>query len=118
MEIKEAVLAFSQGEKIKSGLIWATHAVERGRACSDVEKRGADQIIAAMVQMIGHEVSMIRGISGNNPWLEIEKNIDMAAVMINSGVAGEAAFHLTRALSKVTNVCQRAMTFLQEKNLL
>jgi len=39
MEEKEAVSAFSQGEKIKSGRIWITHAIERCMALSAAENR-------------------------------------------------------------------------------
>ena len=38
--------------------------------------------------------------------------------MIHSGVGPEAVIHLTQALSQVTSIGQRSMSFLQEQGLL
>ena len=50
--------------------------------------------------------------------LEVEKSIDTAMVMINSGVAHEAGYHLTQALTRVTTIGQRSMTILKDNGLL
>jgi hypothetical protein len=47
--------------------------------------------------------------------LKVEKNIDTAMVMISSGVAHEAGYHLTQALTQVTTIGQRSMTILKDK---
>ena len=47
-----------------------------------------------------------------------EKDMNTALVMLNSGVAHEAGYHLTQALSKVTNIGQQSMSLLIEKGLL
>jgi hypothetical protein len=36
-------------------------------------------------------------------------------VMISSGVAHEAGYHLTQALTQVTTIGQRSMTILKDK---
>jgi hypothetical protein len=56
VEINEAILTFSQSEKIKAGLIWATQAVEIYKALSEADRPGAEKIIKALVDMIGSEI--------------------------------------------------------------
>ena len=49
---------------------------------------------------------------------EAEKDIDTALVMIRSGVTAESAYHLTKALTRVTTIGQQSMTFLVDEGLL
>jgi hypothetical protein len=57
-------------------------------------------------------------VSEDDAWDEIEKTIEKALVMINSGVAAESVVHLTQALSRITSIGHRSMTVLREKGLL
>ena len=57
-------------------------------------------------------------LSGDEAWRDAEKNIDMALVMLDSGVARESTYHITRALGSVTTIGQRAMTYLKDEGLL
>jgi hypothetical protein len=118
MEINDAITAFSQSEKIKAGLIWTTQAIEMYKALPEGEKPGAEKIIRAIVDMIGSEILICRKSAPNELWMEVERNIDTAMVMINSSVAHEAGYHLTRALTQVTTIGQRSMSILKEKGLL
>jgi len=85
----EAILAFSQSEKIKAGLIWSTTGLELLEGLPLDEKKGAQRIINSR-----------------------------AIAMLESGVPGEAIPQLSRALSKVTNIGQQTMSLLKEKELL
>jgi hypothetical protein len=118
MQIDEAITAFSQSEKIKAGLIWASHLVEIYKTLAEADKSGAGKIIRAIVDLIGHEILICKKSAPDKLWLEIEKNIETAAVMIRSNVAHEAGFHLTRALTQVTTIGQRSMSMLKDKGLL
>jgi hypothetical protein len=118
MEINEAITTFSQSEKIKAGLIWATQVIEMYKTLPEGDKPGAEKIIRSFVGMIGNEILICRKSAPNELWLEVEKNIDTAMVMINSNVAHEAGYHLTRALTQVTTIGQRSMSILKEKGLL
>jgi len=40
MTPREAVMAFSQSEKIKAGLIWVSQAVDQSVTLPELEKRG------------------------------------------------------------------------------
>lgn len=114
MKTADAITTFSQSEKIKAGLIWVTQAIEIYKALPEADKQGAEKIIKALVDMIGSEILICKKSAPNELWLEIEKNIDTAMVMINSGVAHEAVYHLTQALTKVTTIGQRSMTVLRD----
>ncbi len=118
MQTAAAITTFSQSEKIKGGLIWASQAVEIYKALAEAEKPGAEKIVKAIVDMIGNEILICRKSAPHELWLEVEKSLDTAMVMINSGVTHEAGYHLTQALTQVTTIGQRSMTLLIEQGLL
>ena len=118
MEIDKAILAFSQSEKIKAGIIWISHALDMLQGLPGAEKKGGEKMINAVLNMIGHEIRLAMTVAGGEGWLEIEPHIDKALVMVDSGVGHEANVHLSKALSKTTNIGQRSMTFLSEQKLL
>lgn len=118
MEINDAIITFSQSEKIKAGLIWASQAVEVYKTLPEADKPGAEKIIAAIVNMIGSEILVCRKSAPNELWTAVEKSIDTAMVMINSNIAQEAGYHLTQALTQTTTIGQRSMSILTDKKLL
>jgi hypothetical protein len=118
MNTKEAIMAFSQSEKIKAGLIWAAQALELFQGLSEEEKRGSEKTITALLQMIGHEISLARSLAPHDTWHVVEPPIQRALTMIQSGVAQEAVTHLSKALSNVTNIGQQSMSLLKEERLL
>ena len=118
MEINDAIITFSQSEKIKAGLIWASQAVEVYKALPEAHKPGAEKIIAAIVNMIGSEILICRKSAPNELWTAVEKSIDTAMVMINSSIAYEAGYHLTQALTQTTTIGQRSMSILTDEGLL
>lgn len=115
---QKAIMAFSQSEKIKSGLIWVSQALELMSGLSVQEKQGAEKTIKAIVNMIASEVQLAGKVTADSSWEEVDKSIDQALVMINSNVASESVVHLTQALSQVTGIAQRSMSFLKEEGLL
>ena len=118
MEINDAIITFSQCEKIKACLIWASQAVEVYKALPETDKPGAEKIIAAIVNMIGSEILICRKLAPSELWTAVEKSIDTAIMMINSNITQEAAYHLTRALTQTTTIGQRSMSILTDKKLL
>lgn len=118
MEKKQAIMAFSQSEKIKSGLIWVSYSLEMLKGLPELEKQGGEKIIMAIINMIVHEIRLALTLVKDAPWNEIERDIEQATVMINSGVGSEAVLQLTQALSQVTTIGHQAMSFLKEKGLL
>jgi hypothetical protein len=118
METDKVIMAFSQSEKIKEAIIWASQLLHVLQGMPETEKKGGEKIIIALIHMIVQEIKLALAISGDQRWEGIEPFIDKAVLMINSGVNQEAAIHLSRALSKVTNIGQQSMSVLKEEKLL
>ena len=118
MKVQEAIIAFSQGEKIKSGLIWISQTLEFLRDLPEPERHGGEKAIKAIIEMLIHEIHLARNVSGDVSWGDIDRHLDQALVMINSGVASESVTELSRALTQATNVGQRSMSFLKEQGLI
>jgi len=118
MNTREAIMGFSQGEKIKAGLIWASQVIHLLDGLPDGEKRFGSRAAGALVGMIGHEIMLARNMCSDPAWEEMKKDLDRAKVMIDSGIPSEAVTHLTRALSRSTDVAGRAMTSLKDEGLI
>jgi hypothetical protein len=118
MTNREAVIAFSQSEKIKSGIIWITQALEFLVRLPEKNRKSAEKIARVLISLMLRDVHLAYTMTSAPQWREVEKHIDMALVMLDSGVANETIYHLTRALSSVTDIGQRAMTLLRKEGLL
>ena len=118
MQVKEAITAFSQSEKIKAGLLWATQLIEVYKGLPESDKHGSELIIKTIIGMIGHEIHLAKASGFRELWVEAQKSVDTSQVMANSNVMHESGFHLTLALSQVTSVGQRSLSFLIEKGLM
>ena len=126
MDTQEAVTGFVQSEKIKSALIWISQSIEVLNGLPEPDQNGAQTVIKTYLNMAGYEVQLMRKTALAREtgreivifWEEAEKHIDMALVMLNSGMPNEITYHLTQALSQVTTVGQRAMIFLQKEGIL
>ena len=111
-------MAFSQSEKIKSGLIWVSQALSLLSGFSEAEKQGGEKAINAVINMMLHDIELAKKLSKDVHWEDVKSSIEQAVVMINSRVGSESVVHLTQALSQVTTIGQRSMSFLKEKGLL
>jgi len=118
MNISEAILSFSQSEKIKSGLIWAIHLSEICESIPQNQRNGAEKILETLIDMIGHETRLTENMIREKAWVEAGESINMALVMVRSKVPEESSFHLTNAISRVTSFGQRAMIYLQDQECL
>lgn len=118
METRQAIISFSQSEKVKSGLIWCTQCTHILQNMPTPEQQGAMRILQALIAMIGNEAQVARQASGDPVWLEVDRCLNNARVMVDSGVGQEADFHLTQALSQVNRIGQKSMTFLMDKGLI
>ena len=118
MDTRSSVIAFSQSEKIKAGLIWASSTVEMNSGLAEHDKTGSQQVIGALVSMVANEVQVAMKMAPDKRWEEALKHLNKALVMIHSNVAQEATFHISRALSQVTSIGQTAMTRLVEQKVL
>ncbi len=108
MELQHDTWALCQSEKVKAGLVWTSSAVEMSLGLEGAARQGAQRIICGLIAMVAGEVHLARKLSRDDTWLAVDKSLNMARVMVNSGVAHEATFHLARALSEVTSIGRRA----------
>jgi hypothetical protein len=118
METNEAIMAFSQSEKLKAGLIWVSQTLNLLEGLPGGEKVGGGKVINAVLNMLGHELKLAKAVGGDRGWEEVEPYVEKALVMVNSGVGEEANAHLSKALSKITNIAHESMSLLKEKGLL
>jgi hypothetical protein len=118
MNISETISAFSQSEKVKSGLIWVSQLLEMVNGVPGHEKPGASKTLNTLLSLIGHEVRLAEKISPNEGWDRIADYMEKAQIMIQSGVPEESVVHLTKALSEATTVGHRSMSILREEGLI
>ena len=118
LETGKAILAFSQSEKIKEGIIWTSNTLGMLDGLHESEKKGAEKVIQTLINMIGQEIKLAQVVSGMKEWDDVEPHMDKAVLMMNSGVGREAVEHLSKALSMVTTIGQRAMSVLKDKELI
>ena len=118
MQVNQAILAFSQSEKLKSGIIWANQIIEMYIALAESEKTGAERVLKTLINMIATEIHVAKKAAPHDAWPDAEKDVNTAVIMLNSGVTHEAGFHLTQALTKVTTIGQQSMSRLTDEGLL
>ncbi len=118
MNRNESIKAFSQSEKLKAGLIWASQVAEACKTLTESDKPGAEKILKILIGMIASEIHVAKKAAPHDIWSEAEKDVHTAQVMLNSGVAHDVGYHLTQALSKITTVGQQSMGKLVEDGLL
>ncbi len=118
MDSRQAIISFSQSEKIKSGLIWCSQCVQLAGNLSQPEQLGAVRLLQAITAMLANEMQLARQTTGDAIWLEADKMLNKARVMLDSGVGQEAVHHFTQALSQVNRIGQKAMSALIDKGLL
>ena len=118
METREAILSFSQSEKIKAGIIWLSQALEMVGGLPEKGRRNAERVAHVFLSAMLRDVHLSARLSGDETWREAEKNIDMALVMLDSGVARESTYHITRALGSITAIGQRSMAYLKKEGLM
>jgi hypothetical protein len=117
IRIRQAISAYAQSEKVKSGLIWICHISDQVAAMDGPERRQGLRLLKTLAHMVADESDLAGRITGDRCWQEIGKKINMALVMINSGVPQETAFHLTQALTRVTRLGGQAASVLKENGL-
>ncbi|MBN1850279.1 MAG: hypothetical protein JW932_17035 [Deltaproteobacteria bacterium] len=116
--VDKAIMAFSQSEKVKTGIIWASQSLSLLHGLPGAERKGAERIVTTLINMIIQEVKLAEVVSGDDRWKGIASQIEKSIMMIDSGVGEEAVNHLSRALSFVTNIGQQSMLLLRDKGLL
>ena len=118
MKKDQAIISYSQSEKVKTGIIWVSQCLDRLQGFRGDEKKGGELTVRLLLNMIGHEINLAKNITNDKDWEEVKPYLERALVMFDSGVGSESGLHLSKALSKVTNIGQRSMEYLKKEGLL
>jgi len=118
MDSGKAILAFSQSEKIKAAIIALTHALEILLQTPETQRRSGEELARVLLGFMLREVHLAGRVAGQESWREVEKELDLAMVMLDSGVAHEAPYHLTLALTRVTDIGRQSMGWLKQQGYL
>jgi hypothetical protein len=116
-EIRQAISAYAQSEKVKSGLIWVSQVADQVAAMDGPGRQQGMRLLSTLAHMVADESDLAGRVTGDRRWHEIGKTINLALVMINSGVPQETAFHLTQALTRVTVIGGQAAALLKANGL-
>ena len=68
MENKEAILAYSQSEKAKAGLIMASQLLEIYNGMPDHERHAAERFLRPLIAMIANEVHLSKKMTSAEMW--------------------------------------------------
>jgi hypothetical protein len=116
-DIKQAICAYTQSEKVKSGLIWITQIAEQVAVMDGPGRQQGLMLLKTLANMVADESDLAGRITGDRSWHDIAKKINLALVMINSGVPEETGYHLARALTLVTRNGSQAASLLKSRGL-
>jgi hypothetical protein len=117
VNVKLAVAAYAQSEKVKSGLIWTCQIADQVAAMQGPGRQQGLILLQTLAHMVADESDLAGRITGDRLWHEIREKINKAIVMIKSGVPQETGFHLTQALTRVTRMGGQAASLLKENGL-
>ncbi|MBC2713481.1 MAG: hypothetical protein HGJ94_21515 [Desulfosarcina sp.] len=117
IDVKQAISAYAQSEKVKSGLIWICQVSDQVAAMDGPGRQQGLTLLKTLAHMVADESDLAGRITGDRRWHEIGQKINKALVMINSGVPQETAYHLTQALTRVTRIGRQAALVLKENGL-
>jgi len=117
IDVKQAVTSYAQSEKVKSGLIWICQMADQVAAMTGPGRQQGLILLQTLTHMVADESDLAGRITGDRRWHEIGQKMNMALVMIDSGVPQETAFHLTQALTRVTGIGGQAASVLRENGL-
>ena len=115
--VKQAISAYAQSEKVKSGLIWVSHISEQVAVVEGPSRQSAMGLLKTLAHMIADEAVLAARVTRDPGWRKISEKIHLALVMINSGVPQETGFHLTQAISHVTRIGGQAAMLLKSRRL-
>jgi len=118
MDTSTALKCLIQLEKIKTVILCCQQCGQQWETLPPHERKGAERLLHILVAQIDREVGLARHYDPQGQWAEVGKALDMAAVMISSGVAQEVSFHLSKALKILMSCAEKAARVLHRDGLL
>ena len=108
MPLEPDILAYTQCEKVKAGLIWLSQGMLPFKDQLPARPAAAEQLVLSILAMIRDEVHLGWRLTGEAGWRQADGHLQQAVTMIRSGVAHDAPWHLTLALRQITALGQAA----------
>jgi len=119
MEMREAILDFQYSEKMKSGLIIGTSLLDQLASLrNDEEFSGGKKVLIWYLEGFLREIRIAENVLGSDHFTDLERKLMEVIGRIQMSQYEEAQRSFSEAISLATTSCQRAMSFLMEKNLI
>lgn len=115
MAIPASILAYTQCEKVKAGLIWLSQAMLQFQGQPPAKPAAAERLALALLEMVRDEVQLGWRLTREEGWQRADAHLKQAAAMIHSGAAYDAPWHLTLALRQITSLGQAAYQRLERE---
>jgi len=113
MSLAADILAYTQCEKVRAGLIWLSQGMLQFQGVAPARPVAAEKLALSILAMIRDEVQLGWRLTREAAWRQADSHLQQAAAMIHSGVAHDAPWHLTLALRQVTGLGQAAYRRLE-----
>jgi len=118
LEVKEAIIGYQYGEKIKSCLIIATKLLDIITGLSHEKLLGAQEMMKAYLGALLLEIRIAINTTKDESLKESESMVRVAIGDIQVGDYTKAMRSLSQAISKATTCCQRTMSKLMDDGLI
>jgi len=118
LEIREAIINYQYGEKIKSCLIIATKLLDILAGLSHEKLLGAQEMVKVYLEALLMEIRIATNTTKAETLREAESQVQVAIGDLQIGDYTKAVRSLSQAISKSTTCCQRAMSKLKDDGLI
>jgi ABC-type taurine transport system ATPase subunit len=108
MAIAPEILVYVQSEKAKAGLIWLSQGLLQFQGRPPTQPAAAENLALSILEMVRDEVQLGWRLTRDAAWQRADSHLQQAAVMLRSGAAHDAPWHLTLALRQVTGLGRAA----------
>ena len=115
---EQAILSYQFSEGIKSGLIIATKLLEQINGLKNGELVGAEKIMFAYINALQGEIRIAQNAVKLQGLEEARMNVDKATEKIRSHEYSEATRCVSKAISAITTIGQKAAETLKGRGLL
>jgi len=118
LNVKEALVSFLYGERIKVGLLTAARLVESVNDMSDEDRVGAEKLLLDFLNLLAGEINLAFNATQVSHYGEASRIFRKCVENAKSGKYDEAVRKISEAISATTTGCQEAAEILRMKELL
>ena len=115
MALAPDILIYVQSEKAKAGIIWLSQGLLQFQGQPPARPGPAENLALAILEMVRDEVQLGWRLTRDGGWRRADGHLQQAAVMLRSGAAHDAPWHLTLALREITGLGHSAHRRLESQ---